>query len=128
MLGSEKPSSVIHAVGGTITKRNTVITPLLVTDFVLVILFVALFIINQSSFYTLCAFILFVICVIATLLAYIYFAKHAPHMLSSESVQKMGMLLNLGDDSKQLSPEETLSLKPIENPKLRTKKITGGKL
>lgn len=120
---NEKPSEVLKSIGGTVTKRNSVMTPLLVLNFTIFAFSTLIYIFTKAWF----PFVFLVITIPYTIYRYEKFSKIVPWMLSGEEVQKYGMQLTMGDSTKELTQQEIVDMTPVDNPQNNTG-IDGGKI
>jgi hypothetical protein len=120
----EKPSGILSAIGGTITKRASVMTPLIVVDFIIGTMAVIIYFKDSSWF----MFIFFGVSLIFTFIKYDKFSRTQPWMLSGEQIQKYGMQLTLGDNTKILTQQEAINMKPIDNPNEKNNTISDGEV
>ena len=125
----EDTQGVISGVTNMVTRRNSVMTPLLVLLCIVGVLGVVLTIIGQQGFGAI-FLIMFLSLVIYAIYRYETFSRSQPWMLSTTSVQKLGMLLTLGDNENPGS-RSAIEGDLVENPKakhtLESKKVRGKK-
>jgi hypothetical protein len=107
-------TSFINALGGIVTKRTSIFTPLLTLN--TIVISFSCIIYWKSN--TLWIFIPALILLAYSIYRHERYAKEMPHMLSTETIQRLGMNLRMGNNRTQRTEESIDAMQPVTNPEI----------
>jgi hypothetical protein len=107
-------STFMKALGGIITTRTSIFTPLITFNTIIIGFSVLIYYKNSNLW----VFAPSVLLLLYSIYRHERFAQEMPHMLSTETIQKIGMNLKMGNNKAVKSEASIDAMQPIKNPEI----------